>query len=450
MEFIDDIYNQQKQYFDEGQLQSIPYRLTLLNRLLKNIKANEQALYQALYEDLNKSEFESYLTELSIIYQELNYMIKKVTSLSKTRTIKSAYTNLGSKIVASPHPYGQVLIFSPWNYPIQLALVPLIGAIAAGNVVILKLSDVSIASSQVITKIINETFTPNQVAIIMNNHDYLLSLRFNYIFFTGSSAIGKIVYQAAAQHLCPVTLELGGKNPAIVTPSANLKNTAQAIIFSKLLNAGQTCISSDYIIVHQDYKQLLIHHLIEAIEAMYTSDPLNNSEYPKIINERHFNRLLALIKDKPLIYGGTSNGDSLKIAPTLLDNITSSDSIMQEEIFGPLLPILTYHDIKQVKEIVMLHPNPLALYLFSNNQTDLDYINTNINFGGACFNDTIMQFNGSFGGVQDSGIGKYHKEESFKTFSYYKHIYIKNRFINLTLRYAPFKGKLNKLKRLYK
>lgn len=454
---IEKIMNAQREYFNLGETKDINFRIEMLKKLKISIVKNEDKIYEALSNDLNKSRVESYISEINVVLKELDKTIKNVMKWSKKKQVKTPISLIFSKSYIVCEPYGSVLIISPWNYPFLLTLQPLIGAIAAGNTVVIKPSDYSSNVSLVIYKIISEVFCDKYVSVVLGSRDEISDLllqKFDYIFFTGSTQVGKLVMQKAAENLTPVTLELGGKSPCIVDRTANLKLSAKKIIFGKLLNAGQTCIAPDYIFVHSSIKEKFIEYLKNNIIDMLGNDPISNENYPKIINKKHFDRLNLLIEDQNVVFGGKSSIKTNKIEPTILDNIDFENKIMKEEIFGPILPIITYDELSQTEEYINSNSKPLALYLFTNDKKVEKRILKNVSFGGGCINDTIMHIANSnlpFGGVGESGMGQYHGEYTFHTFTHFKAIVKKYNFLDINLRYMPYtKIKFNILKRILK
>ncbi|MBS3991831.1 MAG: aldehyde dehydrogenase family protein [Erysipelothrix sp.] len=444
------IFDSQKAYFKTHATLPLQARLESISKLENMITVHEKALCEAVYKDLNKSESETFLTELLPLKQEITYIRKHLKSWMKAkRKPKSLATiTMSSKVLSSPK--GVVLIVSPWNYPIQLALMPLISALSAGNTAIVKVSEMSSHIGALLTQLINETFDPQLVyATDVGPEEFhdLLELPYDHLFFTGSPAIGKIMMSAAAKHLTPVTLELGGKSPAIVMADANIKVAARRIVWGKGLNCGQTCIAPDYVVVHKSIKNQLVEALIEMIEKQFPSS-LNNQDFPKIINERHFNRLVSYLKDQAILHGGTYDEENHKIAYTLVHEPSLDSPLMQEEIFGPILPILSYHDDASLNSILDANPNPLALYLFTEEQANKTKIMTERGFGGAAINETILHIVSPtvpFGGVGKSGMGSYHGVYSFDTFSHMKTIVDSPTWFDLIVKYPPYTVKKQKL-----
>ncbi len=451
---ISNIVKKQREFFFTGKTKNIDFRIKSLEKLENSIRKYQDTIEQALKKDLNKSELESYMTEIGMVLSDLNFVKKRLKKWSKDEKVLTPLSQFHSRSFITKEPYGVTLIISPWNYPFLLCIQPLIGAIAAGNTAILKVSEDSIYTSDVVYQMIKDTFSDEYVTVIRGDREVateLLNQKFDYIFFTGGPNVGKIVMEKASRNLTPVTLELGGKSPCIVEESANLKVAAKRIVFGKYLNSGQTCVAPDYLLLQESIKEEFIQYLKEAILIFYTNDPISNADYSRIINERNFDRLKNLMKGEKIIYGGDTDRESLKIEPTLLDKITLDSPIMQEEIFGPILPIITFNDIKEAEDIILQMEKPLALYLFTQNKKFEKEILKNISFGGGCINDTVMQLVSSrmpFGGVGGSGMGSYHGKYSFDTFTHKKSIIKKYTWIDLPIRYLPydeFKMKLIKL-----
>ncbi len=456
MNYIDEILKKQDEFFSTGKTKDIDFRLNTLKNLKGLILSYENEIENALYEDLNKSKFETYSTEIGMVLSEISYAIDNLKTWALPKKVKTPITNFKSTSYIYPEPYGKTLIMAPWNYPFQLCFSPLIGSLSAGNTVIIKPSEFAPNSANLFEKMINNNFPKGYIHIINGDikiSQTLLEKKYDYIFYTGSTSIGKIVMTKAAKHLTPVTLELGGKSPCIVDNEGNLDLYAKRIVWGKLLNAGQTCVAPDYLLVHKDIKENIIKYLIKYIEKFYGKNPINNNEYVKIINEKHFNRLINLFNDGEIIYGGQYNLDKLYIAPTLIDKITWEDSIMQEEIFGPILPIIEYEDLDEIIKIINNKPKPLALYFFSSNKEKIQKVINNISFGGGAINDTIMHLTNPhlpFGGVGSSGMGSYHGKKSFDTFTHYKSIIKRSDIVDPNFRYPPYKGKLKTVKKFLK
>ena len=451
---INQIVKKQKEYFLTGKTLDITFRINGLKKLKEAIKRNEKEILTALHSDLGKSETEGYMSEVGMVYDEINYMIKNVKSLSKIKKTKTPLVQFYSKSYILPSPYGNVLIMSPWNYPFLLTIDPLVDALAAGNTAVLKPSNYSANTSFIIKKLISEIFPEEYVAVVEGGREEnteLLNNKFDYIFFTGGKTVGKLVMHKAAEHLTPITLELGGKSPCIIEESANLKLAARRLVFGKFINSGQTCVAPDYVLVQKSVKDEFLDYVLSEIKAQY-DDGLNNDSYGKIINEKHFERLISLISGENVLIGGNFNEDSQKITPTVLDNITLQSKVMGEEIFGPIIPIIDFDNIGDIYSIIRENDTPLALYLFSENKAVIDEITHNISFGGGCINDTIIHLatvNMPFGGVGQSGMGSYHGKYGFDTFSHNKSIVNKSNKLDLKIRYAPYNENKDKLMRRF-
>ncbi len=441
IENISKKYEKQKKFFNSGTSKSIQYRINSLKKLKKNISLNENEIINALKSDLGKSETETFFSEIALIYIEINLALKNVKRWSKKRKISSSLINFLSSDYIIPEPYGVTLNISPWNYPFQLSISPLIGAVAAGNTVVLKPSEFSSKTSEIIKKIIENTFEKGHVDVILGGPEIgskLLDFNWDYIFFTGSTNIGKIVAQKAAINLTPTTLELGGKNPCIVDETANLKVASKRIVFGKFLNCGQTCIAPDFILVHESVKKDFTEKIIERIKKIYNEDVENSENYSRIINKKHFSRLIKLLEKDKIIYGGKNNPNSNFIEPTLIDGSNFNSSLMKEEIFGPILPVVSYSNKDELKKILDNYKDPLAFYIFSNNKKFSNELIKRYSFGGAAVNDTISQIVNHrlpFGGIRNSGLGSYHGKQSFKTFSFYKPYIVKSNIFDLNAKY---------------
>lgn len=441
IENISKKYEKQKKFFNSGTSKSIQYRINSLKKLKKNISLNENEIINALNSDLGKSETETFFSEIALIYIEINLALKNVKRWSKKRKVSSSLINFLSSDYIIPEPYGVTLNISPWNYPFQLSISPLIGAVAAGNTVILKPSEFSSKTSEIIKKIIENTFEKGHVDVILGGPEIgskLLDFNWDYIFFTGSTNIGKIVAQKAAINLTPTTLELGGKNPCIVDETANLKVASKRIVFGKFLNCGQTCIAPDFILVHESVKKDFTDKIIERIKKIYNEDVENSENYSRIINKKHFSRLIKLLEKDKIIYGGKNNPNSNFIEPTLIDGSNFNSSLMKEEIFGPILPVVSYSNKNELKKILDNYKDPLAFYIFSNDKKFSNELIKRYSFGGAAVNDTISQIVNHrlpFGGIRNSGSGSYHGKQSFKTFSFYKPYIVKSNIFDLNAKY---------------
>ncbi len=445
----------QRAHFQTGATLPLSARRAALKALHQAIQERERDITAALAADLNKSPAESYMCEIGMTLSELRYAEKHLGRWMRDRHVPTPLSQFHAKSFTVCDPYGVVLIMSPWNYPFMLTMDPLIGAIAAGNCCVVKPSAYSPATSAVIQEILSQCFPTEYVAVVEGGraeNQALLEQKFDYIFFTGSVAVGKEVMTKAAAHLTPVTLELGGKSPCVVDRSAKLDLAAKRLVFGKLLNCGQTCVAPDYVLIDKAVKDAFIASLKKWMTAMYGSDPLDNQGYVRMINQKHFDRVMGLIDQDKVVYGGKGDPETRKIQPTILDGVSPEDPVMQEEIFGPLLPILTYDTIQQAQDFINSRPHPLALYLFSEDKAVQERFLRRVPFGGGCINDTIIHLATSrmgFGGVGDSGMGSYHGKESFNTFSRRKSIVKKSTWLDLSLRYAPYSPKQEKMLRFF-
>ena len=448
---VSEIVSRQRNYYQTNASKPYEFRKAELEKLYKAINEYEQKIKEALFKDLGKSSGEAYLTEIGVTLKEIKYLLKHLKKFMKNDKRKTEITNFPAKSFISPSPFGVVLIMSPWNYPIYLTLAPLAGAIAAGNTVVIKPSNYSANTSDVIYDLIKSTYKEEYVTVVKGGREEnqdLLNQKFDYIFFTGSTSVGKIVMEKASKNLTPVSLELGGKSPTIVASDANIDLSAKRIIFGKLINVGQTCVAPDYILADKVIVENLIEKLIYYVKEFYGEKPLEHPSLGKIINEKHFERLVGLIDKQDVVFGGDIDKKNIKISPTILRNVSSDSPVMQEEIFGPILPILTYDSIEDAISFVNSRPHPLALYLFTNSKVIIKQVLNNCSFGGGCINDTIMQVASDylpFGGVGDSGMGKYHGKASFDTFSHYRSIIKKSNVFDLPIRYFPINEKKEKL-----
>jgi aldehyde dehydrogenase (NAD+) len=451
---IEEIRNKQHTFFSEGKTRSIRFRKDALRRLRESVRRHEKEIFHALNSDLGKSEFEAYATETGIVLHEIGTLMHNLKWWSRHEQVVTPLFAFPSRSMIVPEPFGRVLIISPWNYPFQLPMVPLAGAIAAGNVAIIRQSRFSPAVNAVIKKIISECFPEGHVAIIecdLETAEAAINLRWDLIFFTGSTEVGRKIYTAAARNLTPVILELGGKSPVIVEDDAVISNAARKIIWGKFINAGQTCISPDHVFVHHNVRDKLINAMKEEIEKMYGPDQLNNGDYPKIISDKAFERLLSLITGGKVIYGGSFDRDQRKISPTLID-AKPEDPCMKEEIFGPVLPVIVYSDLYEVINHINSGEKPLAVYLFSTNRKKQELVLNNTSSGGCLMNDVLLHIankNLPFGGVGESGTGRYHGRESFRAFSNLKAVMKSNPHIDIPVKYPPFTKTKEKLLRLF-
>ena len=448
-----DILQQQKTFFNSHATKDLDFRKAQLQKLKKVVKSNEKLLYNAIYQDFGKSEFETFGTEISFVYKDIDYYLKNLKSFAKPKSVLTNIVNQmgSSKIVFEP--LGNCLVIGAWNYPYQLTLTPVIAAIAAGNTCVIKPSELPENTMKAMAKLINENFDAQFLYLVeggVEETTAILKLRFDKIFFTGSPRVGKIVYKAAAEHLTPVTLELGGKSPAFVTEKADLQIAARRIVWGKFINAGQTCVAPDYLYVAENIKAKFLKVLIEEIKKRNYTD--NVDHYCKIINERNFDRLEKMIDREKVVFGGETNREKRYISPTVLDNVTWEDLVMQEEIFGPILPILTYKNLETAMQTVVEGEKPLSAYLFSNDAKEQELFTEKLSFGGGCINDTLMHLSNDrlpFGGVGNSGIGHYHGKFGFIAFSHQKAILKKSNYLEPELKYPPYSdAKLNILKKL--
>ena len=452
---IKDILQQQNHFFSSGKTIQAEFRLKQLESLKEAMIRHEADLAAALKADLGKSRMESYMCEIGLTLSELTWMQKHLRSLMRSKRVSTPTAQFAAKSFRSPSPYGTVLIMSPWNYPVLLTLDPLIDAIAAGNTAVVKPSAYAPCTFDVMKTMIEECFPAHYVAVVDGGraeNQTLLQQRFDMIFFTGGKTVGREVLRHAAEYLTPVTLELGGKSPCIVDSTAKIRLAAKRIVFGKYLNCGQTCVAPDYILCDKRIRDELITAILAEIEKQFGKEPLKNPNYGKIINEKHFERILGLINGEKLVYGGQSEPESLRIAPTVLNNITWDDAVMGEEIFGPLLPILTFDTLNEALDTVESHPHPLALYFFSEDKAAQKKVLDTCRFGGGCINDTIIHLATSdmpFGGVGESGMGSYHGRVGFETFSHYRSIVDKKTWMDLPIRYQKYTGLKEKMMRMF-
>lgn len=452
---IKKIVEKQRRFFYTGATLSVEYRISALCRLKACILEHEAEINAALKSDLGKSPFETYMCETGLVLSELSYMVKHTRAFAREKTVWTPLAQFHSKSYQKPSPYGVTLIMSPWNYPFMLAIEPLVDALAAGNTAVLKPSAYSPATSALIKRIIGECFPPEYVSVILGGraeNTCLLEEHFDYIFFTGSPAVGRDVMRHASEHLTPVTLELGGKSPCIVGKTADLKLAARRIVFGKYLNCGQTCVAPDYIYCDKAVKDALIQELKKQITKQFGHEPLKNKHYGKIINEKHFHRITGLINSNKICHGGKLSEKTLQIEPTILNNVTWEDPVMQEEIFGPVLPIVTYDSFGQAVEKINSMPHPLALYIFTSDQSVAKQVTARCGFGGGCINDVVIHLATSemgFGGFGESGMGSYHGKDGFRTFSHYKSIVDKKTWMDLPMRYQPYKKMYEKMLRMF-
>ena len=452
---IEQTINAQRKFFATNKTFDIKFRLEALDRLKASVKKHKTELLEAIKKDLGKSATESYMCEVGLLLEKISYTRKHLRSWTRTRRKITPLTNFHAKSMIVQEPYGIVLIMSPWNYPLLLTLEPLVGAIAAGNCAVVKPSAYSPETSAIMQKLISETFDPEYVTIVTGgraeNAD-LLEQKFDYIFFTGGVTVGKLVMEKASKHLTPVTLELGGKSPCIIDHTANLRIAARRITFGKFLNCGQTCIAPDYVLVEKSVHDEFVSLLKEETAKMYGENIFTNNNYGKMVNQKHFVRVSGLIDKEKVVYGGLIKAETLQIEPTILDNVTPDDAVMQEEIFGPVLPIIVVENTDEATNFIKSRPKPLALYLFTSDRKVEKQILHQVPFGGGCVNDTIIHIasnNLPFGGVGNSGMGCYHGKKTFETFSHAKSVVKKYTWLDISMRYQPYTSWKDKLIRMF-
>lgn len=451
---IQQMIEKQRGYFMSGATLSVEKRLEMLKKLQVCIQKHEAEIHAALKKDLGKSGMESYMCETGMVLEEIRYMRKHVREFSRKKRVRTPLAQFAAKSFQIPSPYGVVLVMSPWNYPFLLTMDPVVEAVAAGNTVVVKPSAYSPNTTEVVKKVLEECFAPEYVSVVTGGraeNTYLLQAHFDYIFFTGSQAVGKEVMRHAAEHLTPVTLELGGKSPCVVERTANLKMAAKRIVFGKFLNCGQTCVAPDYVYCDAAVKDELVAEIQKQIRKQYGKNPLKNKNYGKIINEKHFGRLCGLMDERKIVCGGSRCEETLQVAPTVMDHVTFEDAVMQEEIFGPILPILTYDSFDGAIETINAMAHPLALYIFTEDKAAADKILTRCGFGGGCINDVIIHLATTemgFGGFGESGMGSYHGKRGFDTFTHMKSIVDKKTWMDLPMRYQPYKKMYDRLIRL--
>lgn len=448
------IIQAQRKFFRTGRPSKVAYREAKLRRLYAWIEEHETQILKALRADLGKAPFESYATEIGIVKEEIRCALRNIRSWSKIKKVPTPLTQFPACSFRYPEAYGVVLIMSPWNYPFQLTAAPLIAAIAAGNCAVVKPSAYSANTSRLLEQMVRQVFRPEHVSLLQGGraeNEALLEQHFDYIFFTGSTAVGKLVMQKAAEHLTPVSLELGGKSPCIVDETADLKLAAKRIVWGKFLNAGQTCVAPDYILVQNSVKEKLLQYIDKMIHRLYGEHPLKSRDYPHIVNEKHFRRLCGLMRSGTVVTGGGRDESTLSIEPTVLCGVTWDSPVMKEEIFGPILPVMTFFDLKEAVDMIQARPKPLALYLFTSKRSREREVLRKISFGGGCINDTVVHLastNLPFGGVGASGMGSYHGKAGFDTFTHEKSIMKKAVCLDIPVRYAPYKRKLGLLRLL--
>jgi len=453
---VEAILQKQRDYFRGGATLNVDTRIAALKKLYAAVKKYEPEITQALKEDLGKSDFEGFMCETGLVLSEISYMIRNTRRFAKEKTVWTPLTQFASRSYKKPSPYGNVLVMSPWNYPFLLSVEPLVDAIAAGNTVVLKPSAYSPATSALIEKLIGECFDPEYVAVVTGGrreNETLLDQKFDLIFFTGSQNVGREVLRRAAEHLTPAVLELGGKSPCIVDASADISLAARRIVFGKFLNCGQTCVAPDYILCHSSVKDKLVKELCYQIRKQYGTRPLENPDYGRIINGKHFERICSLVDRKKAVIGGNASAATLQIAPTVMEDVTWEDAVMQQEIFGPVLPVLTFEEYSEVFDAVSSRPKPLALYIFAGERNVIQEVTSRLSYGGGCVNDCVIHLATSemgFGGVGESGMGSYHGKDGFDCFSHHKSIVDKKTWMDLPMRYQPYnRGVHSKLLHLF-
>ena len=458
METLREKINKQREYFSTGETKDINFRIEKLKKLRDVLKSEEEKVFEALKKDLMKSSFESYVTEVAMVYDEINMHIKNIKKWSKKRRVKTPLVQFPAKSFIKLEPYGVVLIIGPFNYPFMLTMDPLIGAIAAGNTAVIKPSESAPKTSKILKEILEKVFDEKYVLHVNPERgkevvEELLKEKFDYIFFTGSATVGKIVMKAASQYLTPITLELGGKSPCIIDKDCKLELAARRIVWGKLLNSGQTCVAPDYLYVHKDIEEEFIKKLEEEIKNQFGNNPLESEDYSKMVNEREFNRVLSYIDKEKLVFGGNYNRKTFQIEPTILKNVTWNDPVMEREIFGPIFPILSFENLDEVIRLVNSKDKPLALYYFSEDKNKIEKVINSTSSGGVTINDTLVHVSSSylpFGGVGNSGMGEYHGKYSFDLFSNKKGVMNRKTFLDLKIRYAPFQNKLTIVKKIMK
>ena len=452
---IDEILTKQRRYFRSGATLPVSFRIAMLKKLYAAVKKYEPEIGAALNADLGKSRFEGFMCETGLVLSEISYMIRHVKSYAAEKIVPTPITNFAGVSYKKPSPYGNVLIMSPWNYPFLLTIDPLVDAIAAGNTAVVKPSAYSPATSGVIERMLTECFGEEYVAVITGGrreNARLLETKFDFVFFTGSQNVGKEVLRHTAETLTPAVLELGGKSPCIVDSTAKIRLAAKRIVWGKFLNCGQTCVAPDYILCHSSVKDRLVQEIAAQIRRQFGELPLSNPNYGKIINEKHFDRICGLMDPAKVVCGGQADRENLRIAPTVMDNVTWDDAVMQEEIFGPVLPVLTYEKLSDIIDLMAEKPKPLAFYIFSENKVHIRTLTERCSFGSGCVNDVVVHLSSSemgFGGVGESGMGSYHGREGFDVFSHSKSIMDKKTWMDLPMRYQPYRTINEKLLRMF-
>ena len=444
---IESLIAEQRKFFNSGATLSVQFRVDMLKKLYDAVKKYENEISAALKADLGKSDFEGFMCEIGMALSEISYMIRHTPKFAKEKTVRTPLAQFAARSYTKPTPYGNVLVMSPWNYPFLLTIDPLADAIAAGNTVIVKPSAYSPATGEIIRKILTEIYPPEYVAVVTGGRKEnaaLLEQKYDLVFFTGSQNVGKEVLRKCAEHLTPAILELGGKSPCIVDSTAKISLAAKRIVFGKFLNCGQTCVAPDYILCHSSVKDQLVKEITLQIKAQFGDNPLTNPDYGRIVNEKHFDRLCALIEADKVVCGGKSNRDTLQIEPTVMDNVSWADKVMADEIFGPVLPVVTFENWDEIYALLADKQKPLALYIFSEDKAKTNEATSRLRYGGGCINDVIIHLateEMGFGGVGESGMGSYHGKVGFDTFSHTKSIVDKKTWIDLPMRYQPYDRK---------
>lgn len=447
------LVEKQRDFFEQGHTRSPEFRISMLRKLQSAVRSHESLFNEAMKNDMNKCPSEVYMTEVGMVLEELRFHIRHLSGWMRNKRVPTPMAQFPSKSFISPEPYGAVLIMSPWNYPIQLCLEPLIGAISAGCTAVVKPSAYASATSNAIARVLRSIYPEEYIAVVEGGREQnrlLLEERFDYIFFTGSPAVGRLVMESAARYLTPVTLELGGKSPAIVDKTANIKIAARRIAFGKVLNAGQTCVEPDYLFIHRDVKDEFIRWYQSALKEFFPDGTMTDMN--TIINEKHFERVSGLLASGKIIVGGKTDRERRFVEPALLDEVSLDSLIMQEEIFGPILPMIPFTDIRECTGYIVKHPKPLALYMFTKDSSVEKYVLDRCSFGGGCINDTIIHIATShmgFGGVGNSGMGSYHGKKSFDTFTHYRSIVKKATWLDIPIRYRPYSKIKDKLLRFF-
>ena len=444
-ENIEQLLKKQRDFFNTGKTRDIRFRKAALLRLRQAIRRREQEISRALQTDLGKAPFESYMTEVGLTLSELTYVLRHLDGWVREKKVPTPLAQFHGKSFTVPEPYGVVLVMAPWNYPFLLTMEPLIGALAAGNCCVLKPSEDAPRTSAVIASLLEEIYPKSYVTVVEGDRKIsaaLLEQRFDYIFFTGSVSVGKLVMEKAAKHLTPVSLELGGKSPCIVDHTAKLSLAAKRIVFGKFLNCGQTCVAPDYVLVERRVKDTFLKYLIYWTKKMYGENVFANPSYGRIVNRKHFDRISGLIEENKVVYGGRTKEETLQIEPTILFPVSEKDAVMQEEIFGPVLPILVVENMDEAQRFVQNREKPLACYIFTSSRKTRRKFVCYTSFGGGCVNDTVMHLTTPelpFGGVGNSGMGAYHGKRSFETFSHQKSILDKSQIVDIPVRYQPYR-----------